>query len=185
MKHKRKASLATKATAKKLPSERQIRRSYWGYSEDVYIYPDSVIVADETKQNYSVMPRPYYVDILKSCRDCQNEFIFYATEQRHWYETLGFYIDADCVRCPNCRTTDQTLRRRFTRYSKNITRKDLTDEEFTMLLGDALFLYESGLLKTDQQLRRLRNQARKRLPDSKILTKLDAALTKNRTKPKA
>jgi len=178
MKYHRKATQPPNPGAEKLPSERQIRRSYWGYGDDVYIYPDSVIVADETKQNYSVMPRPYYVDILKSCRDCQNEFIFYATEQKHWYEVLGFYIDADCVRCPKCRVTTQTLRRRFQRYSKSVSRKDLTDEEFTTLLGDALFLYESGLLKTDQQLRRLRNQARKRLPDAKILAKLDAALQK-------
>jgi arsenate reductase-like glutaredoxin family protein len=180
MKYHKKSTLSPKPPAQKLPSERQIRRSYWGYGKDVTIYPESVIIADETKQNYSVMPRPYYVDILKSCRDCQNEFIFYATEQRHWYETLGFFTQADCVRCPKCRVTDQTLRRRFKRYANNISRKDLSEEDFTTLLSDALFLFESGLLKTDQQLRRLRNQARKRLPDSKILAKLDAALIKKR-----
>lgn len=178
MKHHRKAIQSPKPAAQKLPTEKEIRKGYWGYGEDEYIYPDSVLVADTTKQKYSAVPRLYYVDIVRSCRDCQHEFIFYATEQRHWYETLGFYIDADCVRCLKCRVTDQTLRRRFQRYSKTVSRKDLTDEEFITLLEDTLFLYESGLLKTDQQLRRLRNQARKRLPDAKILTKLDTALQK-------
>lgn len=185
MKHLRNATQQSKPITKKPPTEKDIRRSYYGYGDDVYIYPDSVIVADTAKQNHSVVPRPYYVDILKTCRDCQREFIFYAREQKHWYEKLGFYIDADCVRCPKCHTTDQTLRRRFKRYANNISRKDLSDEEFAILLGDALFLYESGLLKTDQQLRRLRNQARKRLPDSKILAKLDAALAESRTKSQA
>ena len=149
------------------------------------VYLDSVLIADATKQNYTVSPHRYYVDSLKRCRDCQHEFIFFATEEQHWFETLGFFIGADCVRCPKCRTADQTLRRRFQRYSKNISRKDLSDEEFTTLLKDTLFLYESSLLKTDQQLRRLRNQARKRLPDSNILAKLDAALTESRTKSQA
>lgn len=147
------------------------------------VYLDSVLIADATKQNYIVSPHRYYVDSLKSCRDCQNEFIFFATEQQYWFETLGFFIGADCVRCPKCRTADQTLRRRFQRYSKNISRKDLSEEDFTTLLSDALFLFESGLLKTDQILRRLRNQACKRFPDFKISAKLAAALTKNCAKP--
>jgi len=185
MKHQRKAIQPPKPATIKLPTEKEIRKSYPGYSADTQIYPESVLIADATKQNYTVVPRRYYVDFLESCRICQHEFIFYATEQRHWYETLGFYIHAACVLCPKCRTTDQTFRRRFTRYSKNVPRKDLTDAEFTTLLGDTLFLYESGLLKTDQQLRRLRNQARKRLPESNILAKLDAALAESRTKSQA
>jgi len=141
-----------------------VRDSFWGYRGET-IYPETAIPANVQKQNFSCIPRGWYVDILKNCRDCRRQFIFYAAEQQYWYEELGFTIDADCVRCPVCRKADQTLRRRFQRYSSAIGRNDLTDEEFVTLVRDAVFVWDNGLLKKRDKLNRLRNQARRRIPD--------------------
>ena len=48
--------------------------------------------ADISKQNYTVCPRHWYVDATFRCRDCRNEFVFTAAEQRFWYEDRRFWI---------------------------------------------------------------------------------------------
>ncbi len=149
-----------------------MRASFWGYNGET-IYPETAIPANVQKQNFSVIPRGWYVDILKKCRDCRRKFIFYAEEQRHWYEVLGFTIDADCVRCPECRKKDQTLRRRFQRFSSAIGRDDLTDDEFATLVGDTVFVWDNGLLKKRDKLKWIRNQARRRIPDHAATHEID------------
>jgi hypothetical protein len=140
-------------------------RSFWGY-EGQTIFPESAIPANVSRQNYTVLPRRYYVDILKQCRECRRPFIFFAREQEHWYEKLGFTIDADCVRCVECRKSEQRLQRRLKRYSHAIPRDDLDDRELATLVEDAVFLFEVGVLRDEQRLRRLRNLARRRIPQS-------------------
>jgi hypothetical protein len=144
-------------------SEADVRGSFWRYRSET-IFPESAIEADINRQNYSLFPRRYYVDILKNCRSCNRPFLFFAKEQQYWYEELRFYIDADCVLCPECLASDQ-LRRRIQRYSKRIGQTDLVDREFATLIGDAVFLWEKSVLRDEQKLRRLRNQARHRIPD--------------------
>lgn len=159
-------------------SPEAIRDSYWGYSGQT-VFPESAIPANISKQNYSVLPRTYYVDILKECRDCNRRFLFFAEEQKYWYEELGFCIDADCVRCPECRKADQTSRQRFQRYSENITNDALSDESLTTLIDDAVFLWEHEMLKNQHNLRRLKNLANKQIPNhpsTKIVNKLVESL---------
>jgi hypothetical protein len=141
-----------------------VRNSYCGYSRGT-IFPETAIPADLKKQNFPTMPRCWYVDILKQCRDCGRNFIFYAVEQKHWYEVLRFNIDADCVRCSECRKTDQTLQRRFQRFSRAIGRNELSDVEFAVLIRDAIFVWRNGLMKKREKLNRIRNQAKRRLPN--------------------
>jgi len=156
-------------------SRKEIRRSYWSYATET-IFPESAIPAEVARQNYTVFPRRYYVDILKQCQTCGRSFIFFAREQQHWYEVLGFYIDADCVHCPECRRTDQQLRRRFRRYSENIGRADLHDREFAALVSDAVYLWHAGVICDEQRLRRLRNLARRRIPGSTETTNIEQAI---------
>ncbi len=156
-------------------SAEEVRASFWSYSTDT-IFPESAIRADTTRQNFTVFPRGYYVDTLKQCRTCGRSFIFFAKEQQHWYEVLGFYIDADCVHCPECRRSDQQLRRRFRRYSESIGRADIDDRDLVTLVGDAVFLWEAGVLRDEQQFRRLRNLARRRIPGSTATTSIDRVI---------
>ena len=50
--------------------------------------------ADISKQHYTVCPRHWYVDATFACRDCGEEFVFSADEQRFWYEDRKFFIDS-------------------------------------------------------------------------------------------
>ena len=156
-------------------SPKEVRASFWRYGSDT-IFPESAIRADTTRQNFTVFPRGYYVDALRKCRTCGRPFIFFAREQQHWYETLGFHIDADCVHCPECRRSDQQLRRRFQRYSESIGRADIDDRDLVTLVGDAVFLWEAGVLRDEQRLRRLRNLARRRIPGSTATTGIDRVI---------
>jgi Probable zinc-ribbon domain len=149
----------------------EVRSSYWSYRIET-IFPESAIPADISRQKFGAFPRGYYVDILKTCRKCRRGFLFFALEQRHWYEHLGFWIDADCVLCPECRVEHRQLRRRFRRYSERIGRSDLSDREFDTLLSDAVFLAEAGIIKDLQRLRRLRALARRSAPGCKAIETL-------------
>ncbi len=141
-----------------------IHASYWGYHRETF-FPQSAIPANIEKQNRS-FPRSYYVDILKQCRNCGLPFLFFAREQQYWYEELGFWVDADCVRCPVCRKSERHLREAFRRYSELVGRTDLNDSELTTLVSDTVTIYEAGLLSDEQRLRTIKNLAVKRIPNS-------------------
>lgn len=156
-------------------SEAAVRASYWGY-RDAELFPESAIVADWKHQNFTTFPRAIYVDLLEHCRDCRRPFLFFAREQKHWYEDLGFYVDARCVRCPACRKTEGTLRRRFARYAEAVAKPSLDDEALRIALGDALFVWEAGLLRDESKLRRWKNLAKRKLPSAKITARLVAVV---------
>lgn len=72
--------------------------------------------ADISKQNYTVCPRYWYVDATFICRECGQEFVFTASEQRFWYEEKQFYVDSSPKSCVKCRRAERTrleLRRRY------------------------------------------------------------------------
>ena len=45
-----------------------------------------------------------------------------------------------------------------------------------ILVEDAVFLWEAGVLREEQRIRRLRNLARRRIPGSNALTAIDRAI---------
>lgn len=154
-------------------SEEEVRAAFYGY-QDATIFADSAIPADVSRQNFTTMShRGLYVDILKTCRDCARDFIFFAREQQYWYEVLRIYIDADCVRCPACRKSERELKRRFRRYSEAGDAKTLDDAALAALVDDAAFLWSAGILKNEQRLRRLRNLAQRRIPTTKEAKRID------------
>jgi Probable zinc-ribbon domain len=165
-------------------SEKEVRASFYGYLRAT-LFPASAIPANIERQNYSTMPRGCYVDLLKTCVDCDRDFIFFALEQRHWYEVLRFYVDADCIRCPGCRKSNQQLHRRFKRYSEAIARDSVSDEELATLVDDAAFLWTSGILRNEQRLRQLRNLARRRIPSTKATKKVEKIVADIKTVPPA
>ncbi|MFC5476293.1 zinc-ribbon domain containing protein [Paraherbaspirillum soli] len=145
-------------------SESLIRRGHWSYDRES-IFPKSVIIADPTQQNYAMYPRNYYVDMLKKCRTCQRPFIFFAKEQKHWFETLKFYVDADCVTCPRCRRDTQTERRRLQRYSGLVAKEGHSRKELMFLVDDAIYLLARGVLRDLHRLGRIKNQALRQIPE--------------------
>jgi hypothetical protein len=155
--------------------EKEIRVGYWGLLH-AQIFPDTVLLADSSKQNYSLYPRKYYVDILRTCLTCRRPFIFFAREQRYWYETLGFYVDANCVHCPVCRRNMQTQKRRLRRYSDLLAKNKYTDEDLMHLVDDGTLLLDVGILRNLTRLGKLKNDAQKRIPDYKGTASLATAL---------
>lgn len=141
-------------------AEAEIRRGHWRLGSDT-LFPDTVLVADTAKQNYAIYPRAYYVDVLRHCRNCRRPFIFFAAEQRYWFETLRLFVDADCVHCPDCRRESRSVHRRLRRYSDVMAKGDVaTRKELMFLVDDAIYLVERGVLKNLSQVGALKNRAR-------------------------
>ncbi len=156
-------------------SAQELRAGTWGYPDDD-IFPESAIPADISRQSFCPVARKFYVDILKSCEECGRRFFFFAREQKYWYEDLQFNLSADCVRCPECRRTDQRIRRRFTRYSEAVVREDLNDREFATMIDDAVFLFRAGMIRRNDRLRQLRNLALRRIPNSCAVQSINEAV---------
>lgn len=70
----------------------------------------TAVRADSARQNCSVMPRYWYVDMVFPCVRCGDEFPFSAEEQRVWYEEYGFWIDSLPKHCQRCRKTLRDLK---------------------------------------------------------------------------
>jgi len=133
-----------------------IRSSYWLY-RSVTFFKQSAIPADISKQNYTTSPRRLYVDIEVRCVDCDRDFIFYALEQKYWYEELGFYIDADCTKCIDCRNKDKKIREQKARYEELITKKERTTTEIKELKDIAFELSKLDYLKNKSKLAQVLN----------------------------
>lgn len=137
-----------------------IKNSYW-YYKFVTFFRNSAISADISKQNYTTCPRRLYVDIEKSCLECGRAFIFYALEQRYWYEELKFYIDADCRTCIDCRNKEKKVKEKTIRYEELILMKNRTIREIKELKNIASELSEIGYLKNKSKLAQILNMREK------------------------
>jgi len=126
--------------------------------------PGTAIKANPEKQNHPTVPVSHYYDIEKICRRCKCHFIFFAEEQKYWYETLQFPLDSDCVLCSNCRKTEQFLSRNRSAYERLASAKTRDWKDNLKMARAALTLVENGVFGTKvvQKIRRLI----KTVPDS-------------------
>lgn len=152
------------------------------WSKDV-TFPESAIPADVRKQSFSTMSHLYwYVDTLRDCRRCKRPFLFFAREQQYWYETLRFRVETTCNECVECRASLRTVRRRLKRYGELVGKRDLADDDLLALASDVAFLWNEGLLRDEQRLRRIRNRALRQVPEraaTRVLDELVASLPKS------
>jgi hypothetical protein len=119
------------------------------------LIPGTAIVADPSRQRGSCMLNTHYYDIQRKCRDCGRLFIFFAEEQRYWYEELQFPVDADCVRCHPCRQRHQALNATRRSYETLLHVESPGVEELLELTLARLDLVEAGLFHP-RQLERVR-----------------------------
>ena len=112
--------------------------------------PNTAVVANWRKQKFTVVPVTHYFDAARTCRDCGLEFIFYALEQQHWYEELGFSLDADCVRCVSCRKVDQAIAAQRRRYETLLHAPQRSDEESLDMAECCMALVEAALFSPRQ-----------------------------------
>ena len=70
---------------------------------DACIDAGRALPSDPTKQSYcDYWPYYAYRDTKIKCEDCGTEFVFEATEQKHWYEGLRFLVQSRPKRCKAC-----------------------------------------------------------------------------------
>ena len=144
--------------------EAEIRAGFWSYGDET-MFPQSVLPGDPTRQNYTDHPRRYYVDMLRTCQDCQRPFLFFAREQKHWFETLRFYVDADCVRCTDCRRGARTAQRRLRRYSDLVAKDAPSRKDLMWMVDDAIHLLKHGVLKDLGAVGAVKNRALRSIPE--------------------
>ena len=132
----------------------------WKYGSE-RIIPNTGIKAN-TKHHCSAIPVYVYFDVLKKCVDCKRHFLFFAREQQHWYEELGFAVDADCIRCVECRKERQADEWTNLNYQRLLAKNEKTWEDYLELSVAALDLYWQGEFKALDRIRGFMN----RVPES-------------------
>lgn len=142
--------------------------------------PGTAVFADVSRQNYPLFPRPIYVDMLKTCRTCHRPFLFYANEQRFWFETLRLPIDVDCVNCVPCRKHARRVKASLDRYANALNAARLDAKDMKTFVDDTQFLLEQGLLRNLSRVGALKNRARRELPAYAGTQRLADALARAR-----
>jgi len=115
----------------------------WHSPEEVRI-PGTAIAADLSRQTQATLAVTHYFDTKRRCADCGQSFLFFAAEQKYWYEDLGFPLDSDCVRCVPCRKKQRGLDLQRQRYEELFHVHERTSEQNRDLALSALSLIESG-----------------------------------------
>lgn len=122
---------------------------HWHSGPDCRI-PNTAIVANGSKQNFTTMPVSHYFDVKRTCHDCSRPFLFFAEEQKYWYEELGFPLDADCVRCVPCRKQEQGIAQKRQRYEELFHAPSLTEEESLEMAECCMSLIEASVFSPRQ-----------------------------------
>ncbi|KZN53215.1 zinc-ribbon domain-containing protein [Pseudoalteromonas luteoviolacea] len=127
-------------------STEEVASAHWRY-RSLKFFRETAIPANINKQNFALFPRSLYVDIEEECVDCHRLFIFYALEQKYWFEELRFWVDAHCIRCIECRKKDQEIKNMQRRYGDLVSKENRTNDETAELKSIALELYQLGYMK--------------------------------------
>jgi hypothetical protein len=112
--------------------------------------PNTAVAADISKQVFTTLPITHYFDSKRTCRDCRRPFIFFAEEQRYWYEALGITIEADCVRCVGCRRKSRGIARKRQRYEDLFHLPHPTDAELLEMAECCLSMIEASIFSPRQ-----------------------------------
>jgi Probable zinc-ribbon domain len=139
---------------------------HWHSPEGVRI-PNTAIPADLSRQMPATVPVTHYFDAKRQCADCGRPFIFFAAEQKYWYEDLGFPLESDCVRCVVCRKKQQGLELNRERYEELFHVQERTSEQDLEMAECALSLVEASIFGK-RQLERVRSTLKKIPSDPKL-----------------
>lgn len=121
--------------------------------------PDTAVIANLHDQTPATVPVTHYFDIDKKCVDCGRNYIFFADEQKHWYEELGFKLDADSIRCVECRKEQRGLTLKQREFEALCEISNRTVEQNFEMAEACLKLIEVGVFtwKATERVRMLLN----------------------------
>ena len=114
---------------------------HWHSGPDCRI-PDTAIAADLSQQTPATVAVTDYYDVVRRCVDCDRQFIFFAAEQKFWYENLKFPLEADCIRCFDCRRIKRETDYLLARYEELLAVEGRSLEEALELIDTAITLCE-------------------------------------------
>jgi hypothetical protein len=128
--------------------------------------PATAVVAHVARQRQATLPVTHYFDAKRSCRKCGRPFLFFAEEQKYWYEELQFPLEADCLECAPCRKDEQQLRVIRQKYDALLAETARTESDTLELVECGLLLVESSVF-SEKVLPKLRGLLKPLLIDSK------------------
>lgn len=110
--------------------------------------PAEALRGDPSKQVFCSLhhvPKYFYVDEEQECVQCQESFVFEASEQRFWYETLKFNFTSVAIRCRKCRKRQRTERalHKQIAMAKHALVDDPDDPAVHLSIAEALVRYHS------------------------------------------
>jgi hypothetical protein len=105
--------------------------------------PNTAIAADAARQRAATLHVTHYFDAKRICRKCERSFLFFAEEQKYWYEDLKFPLEADCLDCAPCRKDEQRLQVIRQKYDGLLEKTSRTDADTLELVECGLFLVEA------------------------------------------
>lgn len=114
--------------------------------------PPGAVRGDIRRQVYCCdVPKYFYCDEDRTCVRCGRDFVFRASEQKYWYETLQFNFSAVPVRCLGCRRqrrSEHALREQIGRAKAHI-REDGGNPAPHLALARALVEYHERTSQGD------------------------------------
>jgi hypothetical protein len=125
------------------------------YDQGTKRIPNTAVRANTARQLTATVAVTHYFDLDRICRDCQRPFIFFADEQKYWYEELGLRLEADCVRCVPCRKRHRKIADARRRYEVLFHIPEKTAEQALEMADCCLQLVSDGVF-TQKQTERIR-----------------------------
>lgn len=112
--------------------------------------PNTAVASDLSRQSKATVPVTHYFDLERVCQKCGKSFIFFAAEQKHWYETLRFPLEAQAIHCPICRKQNQALGKARAMYERLQKVEKRSGADTVRLLEALLTLIENNVFSTRQ-----------------------------------
>ncbi|MCG6118638.1 MAG: zinc-ribbon domain-containing protein [Aquimonas sp.] len=141
---------------------------HW-YSPSEVRVPNTAIAADTSRQNRPTIAVTHCFDSRRRCVDCRRVFLFFAAEQKYWYEVLGFPLESDCLRCVPCRKRQRELDAQGQRYEELFPLEDRTPDQDIEFVECSLALVAAGVFGR-RPLERVRAILKKAKPHLKLQT---------------
>lgn len=107
--------------------------------------PNTAIEADPKELVHVFHAVTHYFDLERVCADCEKPFIFFAEQQKCWYEVLKLRFEVDCIRCHSCRKKKRDRARLLKRYESLIHSEHKSEVELLELASCCVQLVEQGL----------------------------------------
>ncbi|MDX2199271.1 MAG: zinc-ribbon domain containing protein [Phycisphaerae bacterium] len=143
-----------------------------GARYDAIVFPQSATPVGVQSRPARFWRSSWYVDELRQCSQCETLYIFFAAEQRYWYEELGISVDEKPFDCYPCRFIRHEVNERVERWAKLAAGPDLTKDELRNCARQAIEMISAGEMPRSEALSSFVGRVRKHLKGEPIRDRL-------------